>query len=71
MFAQTLMLAAKAMGYDSSPMIGCDIDKVGEIINLPEDHILGMLLAIGKGTAPARAKGGYLPLSDIIVENKF
>ena len=32
--AQTLMLAAKDMGYDSCPMIGFDPVKVSEIINL-------------------------------------
>ena len=44
------MLAAKAMGYDSCPMIGFDIDKVAELINLPEDHVMGPMVAIGKGT---------------------
>jgi nitroreductase len=39
--AQTIMLAAKSLGYDSCPMIGFDADKVAEIINLPEDHVVG------------------------------
>jgi nitroreductase len=69
--AQTLMLAAKDMGYDSCPMIGCDIDAVAELINLPDDHAIGMLLAIGKGITPARDKGGYLPLDEIVIENTF
>lgn len=69
--AQTLMLAAKDMGYDSCPMIGCDIDAVGKLVNLPDDHAIGMLLAIGKGIAPARGKGGFLPLEEIVVENGF
>lgn len=71
LIAQTLMLAARDMGYDSCPMIGCDIDAVGRLVNLPEDHAVGMLLAIGKGIAPAREKGGFLPLSEIVVENAF
>ena len=33
--AQTLMLAAKSMGYDSCPMDGFDFDAVGKLINLP------------------------------------
>ena len=37
MAMQTIMLAAKAMGYDSCPMIGFDIDKVAELINLPDE----------------------------------
>lgn len=69
--SQTLMLSAKAMGYDSSPMIGFDIQKVGELINLPQDHVVGMMLAIGKGIQPANPKGGTLPLAEIMVENRF
>ena len=40
MAMQTLMLAAKAIGYDSCPMIGFDIDKVAELINLPSDYVV-------------------------------
>ncbi len=68
---QTLMLAAKAMGYDSSPMIGFDAARVAELIKLPEDHAIGMMLAIGKGLKPANPKGGYLPLNEILLENTF
>ena len=42
------MLAAKEMGYDSCPMIGFDIDKVAELINLPDDYVMGPMVAIGK-----------------------
>lgn len=69
--AQTIMLAAKAMGYDSCPMIGFDADAVGEIINLPEDHVIGMMIAVGKAVTPAQPKGGYLPDEEIFFEDKF
>lgn len=69
--AQTMMLAAKDMGYDSCPMIGCDIDAVARLINLPEDHAVGMMLAIGKGISPVRDKGGFLPLDQILVTDRF
>lgn len=69
--AQTLMLAAKAMGYDSCPMDGFDFDAVAKLINLPEDHVVAMFVAIGKGTKEAWPKPGQLPMSDIIIENKF
>ncbi len=69
--AQTLMLAAKDMGYDCFPFFGCDIVAVGKLINLPEDHAIGMLLAIGKGISPARDKGGFLPLDQIVVNDRF
>ncbi len=69
--AQTLMLAAKDMGYDSCPMIGFDSEKVAELINLPVDHVVGMLLTIGKATKPAWPKPGYLPDEEVIITNKF
>ena len=69
--AQTLMLTAKTMGYDSNPMIGFDPQKVAEIINLPEDHVISMLMAIGKQVKPAMPRGGQLPLSDIIFTDRF
>ena len=69
--AQTLMLSAKAMGYDSCPMIGFEADKVAELIHLPEDHAIGMLLTIGKATKPAWPKPGQLPLAEVVHENTF
>jgi nitroreductase len=69
--AQTLMLAAKSLGYDSCPMIGFDPEKVAELIKLPADHVIGLMVAIGKATAPARPRGGQLPLSEVLKENHF
>ncbi len=69
--AQTLMLAAKAMGYDSCPMVGFDFDAVGKLINLPEDHVIAMFVAVGKAIAPARERGGQLALEEVVVNNRF
>jgi nitroreductase len=69
--AQTIMLATKAMGYDSCPMIGFDADAVGKLIKLPEDHVVGMMISIGKEAKPAQPKGGYLPNEEVIFENTF
>lgn len=69
--AQTLMLAAKSAGYDSCPMIGFDSQKVGELINLPEDYIIGMMLAIGKAKTPANPRGGQLSLNDLVFTDGF
>ena len=69
--AQTLMLTAKSMGYDSNPMIGFDPQKVAEIINLPKDHVISMMLAIGKQVKPAMPRGGQLPLPDVVFIDKF
>ena len=69
--AQTLMLAAKGMGYDSCPMDGFDFDKVSEIIKLPENHIIAMFVVVGKPLSPAREKGGQLPLSEVVIQDSF
>ena len=68
---QTIMLAAKAMGYDSCPMIGFDPVKVAEIIHLPSDHVIGFMIAVGKAVKPAMPKGGQLALSEVVVQNRF
>ncbi len=69
--AQTLMLTAKSMGYDSCPMDGFDFDAVGKLINLPEDHVIAMFVAIGKAVQPARPRGGQLALTEVIIQDKF
>ena len=69
--AQTLMLAAKSMGYDSNPMIGFDQDKVAEIIKLPENHVISMLMVVGKQTQPAMPRGGQLPLDKVVFTDRF
>lgn len=69
--AQTLMLAAKSMGYDSCPMDGFDFDAVGKLINLPPDHVITMFVAIGKGTKAPWPRPGQLPLDEVVIQNKF
>ena len=68
---QTVMLAAKAMGYDSCPMIGFDPVQVAGLINLPEDHVIGFMISVGRGTQPARPKGGQLPLDEVVIHDAF
>jgi len=68
---QTIMLAAQAMGYDSCPMIGFDQVKVAEIINLPSDHVIAFMIAVGKAVKPAMPKGGQLALSEVVVQDRF
>ncbi len=71
MAAMTLMLAAKAMGYDSCPMDGFDFDAVGKLINLPQDHVIVMFVAIGKGIKDPWPRGGQLPLNEVVITDKF
>jgi nitroreductase len=71
MAAQTLMLTAKAMGYDSCPMDGFDFAAVGNLINVPEDHVIALFVAIGKALSPAHPRGGQLVLSEVLIYDKF
>ena len=68
---QTLMLAAKAMGYDSCPMDGFDFDAVGKIINLPADHLISFMIAIGKKTQDVWPRPGQLAYDEVVVEDRF
>ncbi len=69
--AQTIMLAAKSMGYDSSPMIGFDAEQVAQLISLPADHVISMLLAVGKAAQPARPRGGQLAKEEVVLVDRF
>lgn len=69
--AQTIMLAAKAMGYDTCPMDGFDFDAVAKLIKLPADHVPAMFITVGKAIKPAAARAGQLDLSEVVVYNTF
>ncbi len=47
--AQTLMLSAKAHGYDSCPMGGFDEKRVKKILELPHTAEVSMVIALGVG----------------------
>ena len=69
--AMNIMLMAKGMGYDSCPMVGFNYDEVAKIINLPHDHIITMMITIGKAKEPANARGGQLPLEEVFLTDSF
>jgi nitroreductase len=69
--AQTLMLAAKSMGYDSCPMDGFDFDAVARLIGLPGDHVVTMFVTIGKAEGEPWPRPGQLPMKDVVISNHF
>lgn len=69
--AQTLMLAAKSMGYDSCPMDGFDFQKVAKLIKLPDNHIIALFVAVGKALTEAAPRSGQLALDEVLFENTF
>ena len=69
--SMALMLMAQEMGYDSCPMDGFDFTQVGNIIDLPHDHEICLILTIGKALQEPHPKGGQLKIADVVLENRF
>ena len=71
LMAQTLMLAARAKGLDSCPMDGFDFDAVGELINLPDNHVIALMVAVGKRAAEPKPRVGKLPFDEVVIRDRF
>jgi nitroreductase len=71
MAAQTIMLAAKAMGYDTCPMVGFDFAGAAALVNLPPDHEIVMAVAVGKRREHPQPRGGQLPLDEVVIRERF
>ena len=71
MAAQTIMLAAKQMGLDSCPMVGFEYDELANVINLPENHMIVMMIVVGKRAQDASQRGGQLDLDKVVFKNSF
>ncbi|WP_298139275.1 nitroreductase family protein [Acidiferrobacter sp.] len=69
--AQTLMLAAQDLGYDSCPMDLADFDAVGRLIRLPKDHVIGLFVAIGKAAGAPWPRSGALAHNDVVYKDGF
>lgn len=66
-----LMLTAQEMGYDTCPMDGFDFDAVGKLIQLPDDHVISFMLAVGRGIRPPFPRGGQLAPDEVVVHDRF
>ncbi|MCY1502157.1 Protein DrgA [compost metagenome] len=69
--AQTLMLAARGKGLDSCPMDGFDFDAVADLIRLPENHAIGLMVAVGKQAIEAKPRIGKLAFDEAVIRNRF
>ena len=69
--AQTLMLAAKEMGYDSTPIGNYNNDRMSELIKLPDEHVISMCIAIGKAKRNAPPKAGNMDLEEVLFYDSF
>ena len=71
LMAQTLMLAARGKGLDSCPMDGFDFAAVARLINLPANHVIGLMVAVGKRTVEPRPRVGRLPFDERVIRDRF
>ncbi|MGJ8749439.1 DUF1653 domain-containing protein [Burkholderia pseudomallei] len=69
--AQTLMLAATSMGYESCPMDGFDFRAVASLINLPPDHVITMFVAIGKAIQQPWPRGSLIPCERVVLIDRY
>ena len=71
LMAQTLMLAARGKGLDSCPMDGFDLEAVGKLINLPDNHVIALMVAVGKRAAEPKPRVGKLPFEEVVIRDRF
>lgn len=69
--AQTLMLVATALGHGSCPMDGFDFAAVARILELPDDHLVSMFVAIGRPLAAAGPRPGTIPVGELVSVDRF
>ena len=69
--AQTLMLLARDYGYDTCAMVGFDPKKVADLIGLPDNHIISMLVTVGKRQGDAYPRSGPLAYGEVDFTDKF
>ncbi|MEC1179136.1 nitroreductase family protein [Metasolibacillus meyeri] len=57
--AMLFMLAAKNRGWDTCPMIGFDQEKVRELLQIPANEEIVLMMTIGKEKVESRGLRGY------------
>ncbi|UYZ13344.1 nitroreductase family protein [Brevibacillus sp. WF146] len=68
--AMQLMLAAKAKGYDTCPMLGFDSNALIQALNIPPRYIPVMMITVGKASVAARPTARF-GLDQLVIENSF
>ncbi|WP_369411273.1 nitroreductase family protein [Polycladospora coralii] len=68
--AMQLMIAAKAQGYDTCPMIGFEVAALIDRFNIPPRYIPVMLISIGRATGKT-SRTARLPLQSRITMEHF
>lgn len=71
LIAMSIMLLAQEQGWHSCPIDGFDFDAVGKLINMPDDHTVCLMIAVGKRSQDSFPRAGKLPLSEVCIVDKF
>jgi nitroreductase len=71
LLAMSIMLLAQEQGWHSCPMDGFDFDAVGKLLNLPDDHVVCLMITVGKRTQESFPRVGKLSLDEVCFENSF
>ncbi|MDU0332457.1 nitroreductase family protein [Paenibacillus sp. 3LSP] len=70
--AMQMMLIAKDRGWDTCPMIGFDPDAMRRLLNVPDNYVPVMLIAIGKEDSSSfRPRGYRKPVGEFVSFNRF
>ncbi|SFL60682.1 Nitroreductase [Paenibacillus sp. 1_12] len=68
--SMSLMLVARAKGYDTVPMGGYDKAKFDEAFGIPENYKSVMLIPLGKATKPGHPTT-RLPINEVVFFNEI
>lgn len=71
MYMQPIMRAAAEIGVQTCPTCGCDHPAVADGICLPNDYVIGPLMAIGRGTKDAWPKPGQSSIDQVAIHEGF
>lgn len=70
--AMLFMLIAKDKGWDTCPMIGFDPEQMRKELNIPDQYVPVMLIALGKEDLSGQRLRGYRkPVGEFVTYNGF
>ncbi len=69
--AMAIMLRATELGLDTCPLIGFDDDAAREVLGVPVDHMIVLLICVGRALRPAHPRVGRLNLDELIVTERY
>ncbi len=71
MAAMALMLRATELALDTCPLIGFDDAAVRGVLGVPDDHVVVLLVCVGRATQPPHPRVGRYALEELVVLDGF